>query len=36
MLLDPAQLVDDLDRLEEIEKASLRLVVQAIYRVYAQ
>ena len=31
MLLDPAQLVDDLDRLEEIEKASLRLVVQAIY-----
>lgn len=31
MLLDPTQLVDDLDRLEEIEKASLRLVVQAIY-----
>jgi hypothetical protein len=31
MLLDPKQLVDDLDRLEEIEKASLRLVVQAIY-----
>lgn len=31
MLLDPAQLIDDLDRLEEIEKASLRLVVQAIY-----
>lgn len=31
MLLEPAQLVDDLDRLEEIEKASLRLVVQAIY-----
>jgi hypothetical protein len=31
MLLDPEQLVDDLDRLEDIEKASLRLVVQAIY-----
>ena len=31
MLLDPAQLIDDLDRLEEIEKASLRLVTQAIY-----
>ena len=31
MLLDPSQLRDDLDRLEEIEKASLRLVVQAIY-----
>ena len=31
MLLDPTQLLDDLDRLEEIEKASLRLVVQAIY-----
>lgn len=31
MLLDPQQLQDDLDRLEEIEKASLRLVVQAIY-----
>jgi hypothetical protein len=31
MLLDPTQLIDDLDRLEEIEKASLRLVVQAIY-----
>jgi len=31
MLLDPKQLKDDLDRLEEIEKASLRLVVQAIY-----
>lgn len=31
MLLDPEQLRDDLDRLEEIEKASLRLVVQAIY-----
>ena len=31
MLLDPAQLIDDLDRLEEIEKVTLRLVVQAIY-----
>lgn len=31
MLLDPQQLTDDLDRLEEIEKISLRLVVQAIY-----
>ncbi|MBX3059759.1 MAG: SfiI family type II restriction endonuclease [Anaerolineae bacterium] len=31
MLLDPRQLSQDLDRLEEIEKASLRLVVQAIY-----
>ena len=31
MLLDPAQLAHNLDRLEEIEKASLRLVVQAIY-----
>ncbi len=31
MLLDPRQLIDDLDRLEEIEKTSLRLVVQAIY-----
>ncbi len=31
MLLNPEQLKDDLDRLEEIEKASLRLVVQAIY-----
>ena len=31
MLLDPTQFIDDLDRLEEIEKASLRLVVQAIY-----
>lgn len=30
MLLEPNQLVDDLDRLEAIEKASLRLVVQAI------
>lgn len=31
MLLDPNQLRNNLDRLEEIEKASLRLVVQAIY-----
>jgi hypothetical protein len=31
MLLDPKQLTNDLDRLEEIEKASLRLVTQAIY-----
>lgn len=31
MLLDPRQLSQDLDRLEDIEKASLRLVVQAIY-----
>lgn len=30
MLIDPNQLVNNLDRLEEIEKASLRLVVQAI------
>jgi hypothetical protein len=31
MFIDPNELADDLDRLEEIEKASLRLVVQAIY-----
>jgi hypothetical protein len=31
MLLDPKQLTNDLDRLEEIERASLRLVTQAIY-----
>jgi hypothetical protein len=31
MLLDPHQLENNLDRLEEIEKASLRLVVQAVY-----
>jgi hypothetical protein len=31
MLLDPHQLQNNLDRLEEIEKASLRLVVQAVY-----
>lgn len=30
MLLDPKQLEHDLDRLEEIERASLRLVTQAI------
>lgn len=31
MLIDPRTLQEDLDRLEEIEKSSLRLVVQAIY-----
>ena len=31
MLINPQDLQNDLDRLEEIEKASLRLVVQAIY-----
>ncbi len=31
MLLDPHELKDNLDRLEEIEKSSLRLVVQAIF-----
>jgi len=31
MLLAPQQLKDDLDRLEEIEKSSLRMVIQAIY-----
>ena len=31
MFIDPQQLRQDLDRLEEIEKASLRLVVQALY-----
>lgn len=31
MLIDPDSLQGDLDRLEEIEKASLRLVVQAVY-----
>jgi len=31
MLIDPKSLVGDLDRLEDIEKASLRFVVQAIY-----
>lgn len=31
MLLNPNTLIDDLDRLEEIEKATLRLVVQALH-----
>lgn len=31
MLLNPSELSQNLDRLEEIEKASLRLVTQAIY-----
>jgi hypothetical protein len=31
MLIDPKKLLTNLDRLEEIEKASLRLVTQAIY-----
>lgn len=31
MLISPQQLCDDLDRLEDIERASLRFVVQAIY-----
>ncbi len=31
MLIDPQELSGNLDRLEEIEKASLRLVIQAIY-----
>lgn len=31
MLIDPYELADNLERLEEIEKASLRLVVQAIF-----
>lgn len=31
MLINPSSLRNDLDRLEDIEKASLRLVVQAIY-----
>ena len=30
MLLDPNELQNNLDRLEEIEKVSLRLIVQAI------
>jgi hypothetical protein len=34
--LDPATLADDLDLLEHIEKASLRLVVQAIYEFSAE
>ncbi len=38
MLINPQELTNDLSRLEEIEKASLRLVVQALYeyRVDAQ
>lgn len=35
MFLDPSKLTDDQDRLEEIEKASLRLVTQAIYEFRA-
>ncbi|HRA65662.1 MAG TPA: SfiI family type II restriction endonuclease, partial [Caldilinea sp.] len=31
MLIDPHQLNQNLERLEEIERASLRLVVQALY-----
>lgn len=31
MLIDPDELVHDLDRIEAVEKASLRLVVQAMY-----
>lgn len=31
MLIDPRSLSGDLDRLEEIERASLRMVVQAVY-----
>jgi len=31
MLIDPSELNHNLDRLEEIEKASLRLVTQAVY-----
>ena len=31
MTLDPPSLAEDLDLLEKIERASLRLVVQAIY-----
>lgn len=31
MLIDPGSLRNDLERLEQIEKASLRMVVQAIY-----
>ncbi len=38
MLIDPRELSQNLDRLEEIEKISLRLVTQAIYdyRIIAQ
>lgn len=35
MLINPQELYNDLDRLEEIEKASLRLVVQALYEYRA-
>jgi hypothetical protein len=35
MLINPLELTENLDRLEEIEKASLRLVVQAIYNYRA-
>ena len=31
MLIDPDELADDLDRLEAIEKASLRMVMQAVF-----
>ena len=31
MLINPYDLKDDLERLEEVEKSSLRLVVQALY-----
>lgn len=31
MLIDPRELADDPERLEEIEKATLRLVVQALW-----
>lgn len=31
MLIDPKSLVNDLPRLEDIERASLRFVVQAIF-----
>src|SRR4030066_368503 len=38
MLINPQELSQNLDRLEEIEKVSLRLVTQAIYdyRILAQ
>lgn len=31
MIIDPQELEKNLDRLEELEKASLRMVTQAIY-----
>ncbi len=31
MTLDPRSLIEDLDILEQIEKATLRMVTQAIY-----